>query len=72
MSFEAALVSSLRVGVVISIGSDLSCAPPAFLFAQREKRSALIIGKSKVGNSPAYFYFRFYIVAAFNSFSDDR
>ena len=69
MSFEAAVS---RFGVVIIIIVIFLVAPRRFCLHEREKRSALIIGKAKVGNSLAYFYFTFYIVAAFNGFRDDR
>ena len=69
MSFEAAVS---RFSVTISIVVIFHAAPRRFCLHLREKRSALIIGKSKVGNSPDYFYFRFYIVAAFNGFRDHR
>ena len=70
MRFEAA-VSKVGV-VIIMVVVIFLAAPRHFCLHYGETRSALIIGKSKVGNFPAYFYFRFYIVAAFNSFRDDR
>jgi len=67
MSFIAAV---LRFGVTLDMVVIFLAATRRFCLHKREKRSTLIIGKSKVGNSPAYFYFLFYIVAAFNGFRD--